>query len=75
MELLVAVYSLRDSPVDAQEDMLVVADSKALQHIFHKSSYKYPKSLDSQYMGNKIFGPGVITVQGTHLFSFSTFRV
>ncbi|KAK7031124.1 hypothetical protein VNI00_013732 [Paramarasmius palmivorus] len=45
------------------EDMIVVADSKALQHIFHKSSYRYPKSTDSTYASTKIFGPGVATVQ------------
>ncbi|KAI3602247.1 cytochrome p450 [Moniliophthora roreri] len=45
--------------------MLMVADPKALQHIFHKSSYRYKKPKDVVRVGLRIFGPGVVTVQGT----------
>ncbi|KAI3599099.1 cytochrome p450 [Moniliophthora roreri] len=47
------------------EDMLIVSDPKALQHIFHKSSYRYPKSADSEFGAHRLFGPGVASVQGT----------
>ncbi|KAK7043140.1 hypothetical protein VNI00_008494 [Paramarasmius palmivorus] len=42
------------------EDMLIVSDPKALQHIFHKSSYRYRKSADSEFNTNRLFGPGSI---------------
>ncbi|EEB96544.1 hypothetical protein MPER_04308, partial [Moniliophthora perniciosa FA553] len=47
------------SQCTSSEDMLIVSDPKALQHIFHKSSYRYPKSADSEFGANRLFGPGV----------------
>ncbi|ESK81020.1 cytochrome p450 [Moniliophthora roreri MCA 2997] len=46
------------------EDMLIVSDPKALQHIFHRSSYRYPKSADTESGIRRLFGPGVASVQG-----------
>ncbi|EEB90653.1 hypothetical protein MPER_11111 [Moniliophthora perniciosa FA553] len=45
------------------EDMLVVADPKALQHIFHKSSYRYKKPKDFVQGAFRRFGPGLTAVQ------------
>ncbi|KAI3614856.1 cytochrome p450 [Moniliophthora roreri] len=47
------------------QDMLVVCDPRALQHIFHKSTYKYRKSADTIQATYKLFGPGLATVQGS----------
>ncbi|KAK7034511.1 hypothetical protein VNI00_012358 [Paramarasmius palmivorus] len=47
------------------EDMLMIRDPRALQHMFHKSTYKYRKSADTVQATYKIFGPGVATVQGS----------
>lgn len=46
------------------EDMLLISDPRALQHIFHKSMYKYKKSAESEQASYKLFGPGVATVHG-----------
>ncbi|KAK7031130.1 hypothetical protein VNI00_013738 [Paramarasmius palmivorus] len=46
------------------EDMLIITDPKALQHMFHKSSYHFPKSADTVFTSMRIFGPGVVAVQG-----------
>ncbi|KAK7015166.1 hypothetical protein VNI00_019176 [Paramarasmius palmivorus] len=49
------------------ESVLAIADPKALQHIFHKSSYRYMKAKDQTQGGARLFGPGVSTVHGnTH---------
>ncbi|ESK94372.1 cytochrome p450 [Moniliophthora roreri MCA 2997] len=47
------------------EDMLVVADPKALQHIFHKSGYRYKKPKDFVQGAFRRFGPGLTAVQGS----------
>ncbi|KAK7031129.1 hypothetical protein VNI00_013737 [Paramarasmius palmivorus] len=47
-----------------QEDMLIVTDPKALQHMFHKSSYHFPKSADTVFNSTRVFGPGLTAVQG-----------
>ncbi|KAK7031128.1 hypothetical protein VNI00_013736 [Paramarasmius palmivorus] len=47
------------------EDMLITSDPKALQYLFHKSSYHYPKSADLEYNFHRLFGAGVLSVQGT----------
>ncbi|KAF9252441.1 hypothetical protein L218DRAFT_1064598 [Marasmius fiardii PR-910] len=46
------------------EDILMLADPKGLQHIFHKSAYHYPKPKDTQRFMSKLFGPGLIVVGG-----------
>ncbi|KAL0577267.1 hypothetical protein V5O48_004724 [Marasmius crinis-equi] len=46
------------------EDLLLVADPRALQHIFHKSAYRYKKPKDLERLFMKIFGPGVLTANG-----------
>ncbi|KAK7041779.1 hypothetical protein VNI00_009068 [Paramarasmius palmivorus] len=50
--------------------MLVVTDPKALQHMFHRSSYRFPKSADTAFNSLRIFGPGVVAVQGLELTIF-----
>ncbi|KAL0577260.1 hypothetical protein V5O48_004717 [Marasmius crinis-equi] len=47
-----------------QEDLLLVADPRALQHIFHKSAYRYKKPRDLERNFMKVFGPGVLTANG-----------
>ncbi|KAF9259738.1 cytochrome P450 [Marasmius fiardii PR-910] len=46
------------------EDVLMVSDPKALQHIIHKSAYRYPKAKDTNQLFHKLFGPGLATVTG-----------
>ncbi|KAK1219641.1 hypothetical protein PQX77_017631 [Marasmius sp. AFHP31] len=49
------------------EDILMVADPRGLQHIFHKSAYRYIKPADIEHATTKLFGPGLATVNGeTH---------
>ncbi|KAF9259764.1 hypothetical protein L218DRAFT_1056478 [Marasmius fiardii PR-910] len=40
------------------EDVLMVSDPKALQHIIHESAYRYPKAKDADQLFHKLFGPG-----------------
>ncbi|KAJ8083381.1 hypothetical protein PM082_009253 [Marasmius tenuissimus] len=46
------------------EDILEIADPRALQHICHKSAYRYKKPMDIEQIVNKLFGPGLLTVNG-----------
>ncbi|KAF9256962.1 cytochrome P450 [Marasmius fiardii PR-910] len=46
------------------EDLLMVSDPKALQHIIHKSAYRYPKAKDGGQVTWKLFGPGLVSVAG-----------
>ncbi|KAF9259745.1 cytochrome P450 [Marasmius fiardii PR-910] len=46
------------------EDILMLADPKGLQHIFHKSAYRYPKPKDVQRIAAKMFGSGILVVDG-----------
>ncbi|KAK1218184.1 hypothetical protein PQX77_019143 [Marasmius sp. AFHP31] len=49
------------------EDILQISDPRALQHICHKSMYRYKKPMDTEQQARKIFGPGIATVNGdTH---------
>ncbi|KAF9019066.1 cytochrome P450 [Hymenopellis radicata] len=46
------------------EDRLLIADAKGLQHIFHTSGYRYPKSGDFVHGSMEIMGNGLVTVGG-----------
>ncbi|KAF9018271.1 cytochrome P450, partial [Hymenopellis radicata] len=46
------------------EDRLFMADAKGLQHIFHTSGYRYPKSADFVHGSMQIVGNGLVTVGG-----------
>ncbi|KAJ8087866.1 hypothetical protein PM082_006722 [Marasmius tenuissimus] len=46
------------------EEILHVSDPRALQHICHKSVYRYKKPMDMVQQSEKIFGPGIATVNG-----------
>ncbi|KAJ8087892.1 hypothetical protein PM082_006749 [Marasmius tenuissimus] len=46
------------------EDILEVSDPRALQHICHKSAYRYKKPMDIEQLIGKLFGPGLVTVNG-----------
>ncbi|KAG7096342.1 hypothetical protein E1B28_003786 [Marasmius oreades] len=49
------------------EDILMLSDPRGLQHIFHKSAYRYPKPKDINNITLKLFGPGLVVVGGeTH---------
>ncbi|THV07087.1 cytochrome P450 [Dendrothele bispora CBS 962.96] len=49
------------------EDVLYLADPKALQHILQTSSYHYLKTKDTQNFLRRVFGNGIVTVDGnTH---------
>ncbi|KAJ3554565.1 hypothetical protein NM688_g3039 [Phlebia brevispora] len=47
------------------EDILMVSDPKALQHIFHKSGYHYPKHVEAHTMSRVITGRGILVAEGT----------
>ncbi|KAG7453207.1 cytochrome P450 [Guyanagaster necrorhizus] len=46
------------------QDILFVADPKALQYIFHSSGYRFPKTRDIHRINEAFVGPGVATVEG-----------
>ncbi|KAK1215393.1 hypothetical protein PQX77_021995 [Marasmius sp. AFHP31] len=46
------------------EDILEVSDPRALQHICHKSAYRYKKPMDFEQLFGKLFGRGLVTVNG-----------
>ncbi|KAK1231785.1 hypothetical protein PQX77_005077 [Marasmius sp. AFHP31] len=46
------------------EDVLMVADPLALQHIFQKTGYRYRKAREVELQGLQINGPGLFAVQG-----------
>ncbi|KAJ8076777.1 hypothetical protein PM082_001200 [Marasmius tenuissimus] len=49
------------------EDVLMVADPLALQHIFQKTGYRYRKAREVELQGLQINGPGLFAAQGeTH---------
>ncbi|KAI0089014.1 cytochrome P450, partial [Irpex rosettiformis] len=45
-------------------DVLLVADPKALQHIFHKSGYLYAKSIESDVITGVFTGHSILTATG-----------
>ncbi|KAK0438185.1 cytochrome P450 [Desarmillaria tabescens] len=46
------------------QDVLSVADPKALQYIFHSSGYRFPKTGDTNRMFEAISGRGLVAVEG-----------
>ncbi|KAJ8087885.1 hypothetical protein PM082_006741 [Marasmius tenuissimus] len=54
------------------EDILEVSDPRALQHICHKSAYRYKKPMDFEQLFGKLFGRGLVTVNGTSWFRTSS---
>ncbi|THH16717.1 hypothetical protein EW146_g3968 [Bondarzewia mesenterica] len=46
------------------EDVLMLADPKAIQHILHTSGYHYPKSADARQIIRMITGTSIIWVDG-----------
>ncbi|KAK0455290.1 cytochrome P450 [Desarmillaria tabescens] len=46
------------------QDILSVADPKALQYIFHSSGYRFPKTRDAYRFNEAFLGQGVVTVGG-----------
>ncbi|KAK0227670.1 cytochrome P450 [Armillaria fumosa] len=46
------------------QDILSVADPKALQYIFHSSGYRFPKSRDARRIIDAFVGQGVAAVEG-----------
>ncbi|KAK0473875.1 cytochrome P450 [Armillaria novae-zelandiae] len=46
------------------QDILFVADPKALQYIFHSSGYRFPKTRDSVRMLQAFMGQGLASVEG-----------
>ncbi|KAH9854395.1 PAH-inducible cytochrome P450 monooxygenase PC-PAH 1 [Lenzites betulinus] len=55
------VWRLKDC---LNEDMLEVADPKALQYIFHKSGYHFSKGQVSRQFSREIAGPGILFAEG-----------
>ncbi|PIL27010.1 cytochrome P450 [Ganoderma sinense ZZ0214-1] len=45
-------------------DVLMTADPKAIQHVFHKSGYNYTKKTSQNFVGWLMAGPGIATVLG-----------
>ncbi|KAK0478012.1 cytochrome P450 [Armillaria luteobubalina] len=46
------------------QDILYIADPKALQYIFHSSGYRFSKTRDTRRFADAFVGPGVATVEG-----------
>ncbi|OCH85106.1 PAH-inducible cytochrome P450 monooxygenase PC-PAH 1 [Obba rivulosa] len=46
------------------QDILYLADAKALQHVFHKSGYHYPKPVESRQLTRQITGEGILRAEG-----------
>ncbi|OCH92291.1 cytochrome P450 [Obba rivulosa] len=46
------------------ESILMTADPKALQHIFHKSGYSYRKPADNNEINRLFAGPGLVWASG-----------
>ncbi|KAK1222813.1 hypothetical protein PQX77_014341 [Marasmius sp. AFHP31] len=46
------------------EDILMLNDPHALQHVFHKSAYRYKKPGDMEHLFIKFLGPGVLGANG-----------
>ncbi len=49
---------------DIQQDILAIADPKALQYITQGAGYRYPKSADFEFSLNFLFGLGILTAAG-----------
>ncbi|KAK7439365.1 hypothetical protein VKT23_017589 [Stygiomarasmius scandens] len=47
------------------EELLNIADPRALQHILHASSYHYPKSEDIRKATRRIFGRAIVWAEGS----------
>ncbi|KAG7444713.1 cytochrome P450 [Guyanagaster necrorhizus] len=47
------------------QSVLFLGDAKGLQHVLHGSGYRYPKTPDSDYNTNILFGKGIATVAGS----------
>ncbi|KAK0218532.1 cytochrome P450 [Armillaria nabsnona] len=47
------------------QDILFVADPKALQYIFHSSGYRFPKTRDIRFIMDAVVGQGIATVDGS----------
>ncbi|KAK0482217.1 cytochrome P450 [Armillaria novae-zelandiae] len=46
------------------EDRLLISDPKALQHIYHTASYRFPKPQSRVQISRLTFGPGLTNVDG-----------
>ncbi|KAJ8077814.1 hypothetical protein PM082_002249 [Marasmius tenuissimus] len=46
------------------EDILMLNDPRALQHVFQKSAYRYKKPGDVERFFTKVFGTGVLSANG-----------
>ncbi|KAK0210065.1 cytochrome P450 [Desarmillaria ectypa] len=46
------------------QDILSVADPKALQYMFHSSGYRFPKTRDIHRISEALVGRGIATVEG-----------
>ncbi|KAK0478013.1 cytochrome P450 [Armillaria luteobubalina] len=47
------------------QDILSVADPKALQYIFQSSGYRFLKTRDTRHLTDASVGPGIATVEGS----------
>ncbi|KAK0218550.1 cytochrome P450 [Armillaria nabsnona] len=47
------------------QDILFVADPKALQYIFHSSGYRFPMTRDMRFIMDAVVGQGIATVDGS----------
>ncbi|TBU30193.1 cytochrome P450 [Dichomitus squalens] len=45
-------------------DVIMSADPKAIQHVFQKSGYNYPKKESQNFLGWLLAGPGIAAVRG-----------
>lgn len=50
--------------LDPQEDVLMIADPRAIQHIFQTSAYRYPKRIDLVHLSRLVMGRGILAADG-----------
>ncbi len=58
------LFPIDDSDIQVQQDILSVADPKALQYIFHSSGYRFPKTRDVNRINGAATGRGLIFATG-----------
>lgn len=50
-----------------QDDVLLISDPKALQHICQTAGYRYPKNKERKALGRLLTGPGLTWADGVWL--------
>ncbi len=62
--LCTILYTQITNSHDVQQDILAIADPKALQYVTQGAGYRYPKTADFEFNVNILLGLGIITAAG-----------